>query len=199
MTHPDVLRSLDSSWALRAMRGELRPRALRPRSPRVPHSRCLQFLALILAPFLAPFGTALALFAPAPAHAQSAAAERADLLTGSWGFEVVTENGTGYPTVTLTQTGDSITGAYASERMGSRPLAGVVRGDSLVFQLATDPSAGVVMTFSGVRLPDGSLRGIVDFGGMGGATFTARRLPPPARQPRVLPVLRDPREVPDGA
>jgi hypothetical protein len=98
-------------------------------------------------------------------------------LTGNWAFEVVTENGTGYPTVSLTQVADSLAGFYVSERMGSRALVGRVKGDSILFQIETDPAVGVVMAFSGILRPDGTLAGIVGFGGMGEATFTARRSP----------------------
>jgi hypothetical protein len=103
-------------------------------------------------------------------------------LTGAWSFSVVTDNGTGTPDVTLLQEDEALTGTYSSPRMGLRRLQGRVRGDSIFFTLETDPAAGVVMTFIGAVQIDGSLAGIVDFGGMGGASFTARRratTPPP--------------------
>jgi hypothetical protein len=130
--------------------------------------RSLRAFAL---PFIAL--TPLLIGAP-PAAAQDPAPD----LSGIWIFTVVTENGTGTPTVTLTQDGDAITGTYSSQRMGTRRLAGTVKGDTLTFRLAADPSADVTMTFIGTIQPDGSLEGFVDFGGMGGANFTARRQPP---------------------
>jgi hypothetical protein len=108
-----------------------------------------------------------------------AAQDPAPNLTGAWAFSVVTDNGTGTPDVTLLQEDEVLTGTYTSPRMGLRRLEGTVRGDSIQFQLETDPEAGVVMTFIGSVQADGSLAGIVDFGGMGGATFTARRRPAP--------------------
>lgn len=132
-------------------------------------------LALVLA-VVSPIVGVAAFGFPTKLSAQARNAS-APSVSGIWDFEVVTENGTGFPTVQLIQMADSLSGFYNSDRMGSRPLVGVARGDSIVFQLATDPSAGVIMTFSGIVRSDGTLAGIVDFGGMGGATFTARRQP----------------------
>jgi hypothetical protein len=114
-------------------------------------------------------------------------------LTGVWAFSVVTENGTGTPSVTLLQEGETLSGTYVSDRMGARRLEGWVRGDSVHFRLETDPSAGVVMTFIGRVQGDGGLAGIVDFGGMGGATFTARRQPSgqPSSSARAFPSSMD--------
>lgn len=97
-------------------------------------------------------------------------------LSGTWTFTVVTENGTGTPTVTLTQEGERVRGTYASPRLGSRALEGTVEGDTLTFRLEPG-EAGVALTFVGVVQEDGTLSGWADFDGMGGATFTARRRP----------------------
>lgn len=59
----------------------------------------------------------------------AAAARLAVDLTGNWAFEVVTENGTGMPAVTMTQKGDSLTGTYTSGRLGTLPFKGIVKGD----------------------------------------------------------------------
>jgi hypothetical protein len=107
------------------------------------------------------------------------AQDPAPSLSGDWIFTVVTENGTGTPAVRLVQEGDHLTGTYTSDRLGSRGLQGSVQGDTVTFRLAADPSADVTMTFVGVIQADGSLEGHVDFGGMGHATFTAQRRPPP--------------------
>lgn len=117
----------------------------------------------------------LLLAIPLGVHAQDPAPN----LSGDWIFTVVTDNGTGTPAVRLVHEGDDLTGTYTSERLGTRPLQGTVTGDTLTFRLAADPSAGVTMTFVGVVRSDGTLEGHVDFGGMGHATFTARRRPPP--------------------
>lgn len=93
-------------------------------------------------------------------------------LTGKWTFAVVTENGTGTPAVTLKQEGEMLTGTYESARMGSRPIAGSVKKDSIDFVLK---GGEVELRFVGVIVDKDNIKGVVDFGGNGGATFTGKR------------------------
>jgi hypothetical protein len=97
----------------------------------------------------------------ASATSLSAATAWVHDLTGSWTFSVVTENGTGTPAVTMKQVGEQLTGTYESRMLGPRAFAGTVKGDSV--------------HFTGVVVSADSVRGLVDFGGMGGATFTGSR------------------------
>lgn len=98
-------------------------------------------------------------------------------LTGKWAFKVVTANGTGTPAVTLKQDGDKVTGSYESNALGTRSLSGTVKGDSLTFTLSASPGGeAVLLTYEAAIVTADSLNGYVDFGGMGGATFTAVRL-----------------------
>ena len=99
-------------------------------------------------------------------------------LTGTWDFSVVTENGTGTPTVTLKQEGTKLTGTYESSRMGVRAMTGTVTGDSIRLVLAPATEGGVMLTFLGVVIGDDLLKGDVDFQGMGSATFTGARRKP---------------------
>ena len=96
-------------------------------------------------------------------------------LTGTWDFEVITENGTGTPTVRLMQKGDKLTGTYESRMMGVRTIAGAVKGDSITFVLGTSGESTVVMTYAGKIVDADHLEGTVDFGGMGGAMFKGTR------------------------
>ncbi|MEN9507515.1 MAG: hypothetical protein RLZZ621_78 [Gemmatimonadota bacterium] len=111
---------------------------------------------------------ALVLLAPAVALAQLAFN-----LTGSWKFAVVTENGTGTPSVTITQKGDTITGTYESGRMGVLPFGGTVKDSSFTFAVTTQ--GGATLTFKGKILDADHVAGDVDFGGQGGASFTGER------------------------
>ena len=120
--------------------------------------------------------TLLALAALAFASTVAFAAVVAHDLTGTWTFIVVTDNGTGTPTVTLKQDGEKLTGTYASQMLGTRALEGSVKGDSMRFVLANSGGAdAVTLTYVGAIVDQNNLKGIVDFGGMGGATFTAVR------------------------
>ena len=106
--------------------------------------------------------------------ASVAAAQRmAADLTGNWAFEVVTENGTGVSAVAMTQKGDSLTGTYTSGRMGTLPFKGVVKGQ--MFTFAANTAGGATFTFSGTIVDADHLKGDLDFGGQGGATFSGTR------------------------
>jgi hypothetical protein len=106
----------------------------------------------------------------------TAAATAAHDLTGRWNLAVVTENGTGYPVLQLTQTGDSLKGTYTSNAMGNRTITGIVYGDSMRFVLSSSMGGeGVVLTYLAKIVSPDSLDGAVDFGGMGGAKFHGAR------------------------
>lgn len=97
-------------------------------------------------------------------------------LTGKWNLAVVTDNGTGYPVLELRQQGEQVTGTYSSNAMGNRSITGTVRGDTLSFVLSANAGGeGVVLTYTARIVTADSLNGTVDFGGMGGASFTGRR------------------------
>jgi hypothetical protein len=98
-------------------------------------------------------------------------------LTGKWAFAVVTENGTGTPAVVLKQEGEKLTGTYESRMMGTRAFTGSIKGDSLTLTLEANGPDGVALVFRGVVVDKDNLKGNVDFGGMGGATFTGKREP----------------------
>lgn len=103
----------------------------------------------------------------------AAAARWAVDLTGNWAFEVVTENGTGMPTVTMAQKGDSLTGTYTSGRLGTLPFKGVVKGQTFTF--AVNTSGGATLTFNGTIVDADHVKGDADFGGQGGAAFSGTR------------------------
>lgn len=94
-------------------------------------------------------------------------------LSGTWSYAVVTENGTGTPTVTMTQAGDSLTGTYASARMGTIGFRGAVKDSTFTFALATN--GGATLVFKGKLVRADRVEGTVDFGGQGGASFTGER------------------------
>lgn len=96
-------------------------------------------------------------------------------VTGRWAFAVTTENGTGYPTVTFKQEGEKVTGTYESSRMGVRPLEGTIRGDTLRFAFTSVPEGMPAFTFVALLVDRDNLKGTLEMGGMGSATFTGRR------------------------
>jgi hypothetical protein len=111
-----------------------------------------------------------------PALASAQAEKKLDL-TGKWTFSVHSELGTGTPTVTLKQQGDSLTGRYSSQTLGESDLKGTFKDQKIAFSFtSTVEGQSFTVSFAGAVEGEG-LKGTVDFGGMGGGTFTAKRQP----------------------
>ena len=116
------------------------------------------------------FSNRAIVFAVASLVAVTASAQRVAFnLTGTWLFAVVTDNGTGTPTVTIKQTGDSLSGTYESARMGALPFKGVVKDSTFQFAIVTE--GGAALTFKGNIRNAENLEGELDMAGMGSATF----------------------------
>jgi hypothetical protein len=119
----------------------------------------------------------IALAFSAPAFAQAPADKNVDL-TGKWAFAVVTDNGTGTPSVTFKQMGDSLTGHYSSQTLGEQDFKGSVKGNQLTFTMSVSMQGqALTLTYTGTIESKDSLKGTVDFGGFGGGTFTGKRQP----------------------
>lgn len=97
-------------------------------------------------------------------------------LTGKWLFTVNTDGGSGTPTVTLTQKGDSLTGHYSSQVLGEAELKGAVKDGKFSFTLQGNvQGTAVTVTYTGTIESKDALKGSVDLGGMASGTFTAKR------------------------
>jgi hypothetical protein len=97
-------------------------------------------------------------------------------LTGKWILTVVTENGTGTPSVDFKQEGEKLTGTYVSNALGTRTLEGTVKGDTMRFVLSANMGGeGMTLTYVARIVTADSLDGYVDFAGMGEAKLTGRR------------------------
>lgn len=97
-------------------------------------------------------------------------------VTGKWSFTVTSDAGTGTPTVTLAQKGDSLTGQYSSQALGERELTGSVKNNAITFAFATEiQGTALTVTYRGTIEDASTMKGTVDFGGYGGGTFTAKR------------------------
>ncbi|MES2180374.1 MAG: hypothetical protein V4550_21155 [Gemmatimonadota bacterium] len=98
-------------------------------------------------------------------------------LTGKWQLAVKTSAGTGTPTLTLTQQGDSLTGHYSSAVLGESDLAGTFKAGKINFSFkAAIQGTSVAVTYTGAVEADGTLKGEIDIGGQATGTFTAKRL-----------------------
>ena len=127
---------------------------------------------------ITPRGLTLALLFLAAPYAVRAQGPGKTDLTGKWLFSVVTDNGTGIPTVTFKQQGDSLTGHYSSQTLGEQDFKGTVKGTQFTFSMSLSVQGqAVTVTYAGTVESADSVKGTVDFGGFGGATFTGKRQP----------------------
>jgi hypothetical protein len=114
------------------------------------------------------------------AVAASAAAAAPRLLvdlTGKWTFTAVTPQGAQASTLTVTQKADSISGMLESP-LGSAPVAGVVKGDTVKFAFQLDMGGqALVINGAGVIKDKDNMEGAIDVAGMGVMPFTATRQP----------------------
>ncbi len=117
----------------------------------------------------------VACLTPATAIAQASAKVN---VTGKWLFTVTTDGGSGTPTVTFKQTGDSLTGHYSSQTFGEADFKGTVKDKRITFSFpASVQGTSLTITYSGTVETADTMKGTADFGGFGGGTFTAKRQP----------------------
>ncbi len=122
---------------------------------------------------IAAFAAVIAFLLPA---LSSLSAQEAPNVSGKWAFSVVTENGTGTPTVVLKQEGEKITGTYESPRLGVRQIEGTIKGRDIRFVLSGGGAGdSPVLTFTGVVVGTDEMKGALSMGCLGTATFTAKR------------------------
>jgi hypothetical protein len=114
----------------------------------------------------------LAAMSVATARAQSAKLD----VTGTWMFTVLSEAGTGTPTVTFKQDGEKLTGHYSSMLVGEADLTGTVKGQAIEFTVKADIGGmPLEFKFTGTIEDKDSIKGKLDTGGLGDASFTGKR------------------------
>lgn len=97
-------------------------------------------------------------------------------LTGKWIFDVVTDAGTGTPTVTFKQAGEKLSGHYSSQTLGEADLTGTVKGQTINFTFNADlQGQSVPVTYAATIESKDSLKGTIDIGGVATGTFTGKR------------------------
>jgi hypothetical protein len=120
-------------------------------------------------------------FVPAAARAQSSAAKpdtaKIDV-TGKWNVNIESPV-QGTPTITLAQKGDSLSGQYISNAIGTHDFVGTIKGRTLSFSFPAESGGqSFVMAFTGKLDDADSMSGSIDFSGMATGTFTAKRAKP---------------------
>jgi D-glucosaminate-6-phosphate ammonia-lyase len=98
-------------------------------------------------------------------------------VTGEWKLTVESPNGTGTPTVTFKQDGETLTGTYKG-RFGEAPLKGTVKGNDIKFSLTISPQGqDLQIDYTGTVDGD-TMKGKAKFGDLGEGTFTGKKAAP---------------------
>ncbi len=97
-------------------------------------------------------------------------------VSGKWTFDVTTSAGSGTPTVTFKQSGDTLTGHYSSTNLGEADLAGTVKGKDIGFKFTgAVQGMSVEVTYTGTIESNEAMKGTLDIGGLAQGTFTGKR------------------------
>ena len=114
---------------------------------------------------------ALAAVMTFPARAQEKPAD----VAGTWAITVETAGGTGTPKLTLTQSGETLSGTYSSEVFGEQKVTGTIKGNAITFGFTgTIEGTTVKVTYTGT-VEATSMKGKVTIGDLGEGTFTAKK------------------------
>jgi hypothetical protein len=128
---------------------------------------------------IAPAALVLALIAAPLASQEPPAAppqgqeKPAPTMTGTWALETHHSAGVSTPTVTITQTGEKLTGKYVGS-YGESELTGSIKGQEFTFTVEIGTEQKVEVVYTGT-LDGNSIRGAMTMGEMGEGTFTGKR------------------------
>src|ERR1700694_18452 len=103
-------------------------------------------------------------------------------VTGEWNLTVESPNGTGTPTVTFKQDGETLTGTYKG-RFGEAPLKGTVKGNEIKFTLTISPQGQDIQLDYAGTVDGDTMKGKVKFGDLGEGNFTGKKATAPAPKP----------------
>jgi hypothetical protein len=97
-------------------------------------------------------------------------------VSGKWSFTAETPQGASTSLLTAKQTGDSLSGTLDIEQMGSRPVAGVVKGDTVRFWFSVDIGGQMLdIRGQGLLTDADNMAGQLELAGMGTFPFTAKK------------------------
>jgi hypothetical protein len=96
-------------------------------------------------------------------------------ISGVWAFAVETAAGSGTPTFTFKQDGESLTGTYKGQ-FGEAPLTGTVKGSAIKFTVKVNAQGqDITINYTGTIENKDSMKGNAAFGELGEGTWTAKR------------------------
>lgn len=126
--------------------------------------------------FSRPIAIAAALFLSVSA---AAAQHLLSDVSGKWRAGIAMGDRTTESTITFKQSGDTLTGTIESEQAGTRPIDGMVKGDTVRFDFSFDMQGTMLaIQVDGVLKDKDNMTGqFVLPNGMGSFPFTAKREP----------------------
>lgn len=109
------------------------------------------------------------------ALAPLAIAQSGPNVTGTWAFDVTTDQGTGNPTITFKQDGEKLTGHYAGT-FGEADLTGTIKGKDITFSFNAEVQGfALTSTYKGTVETPTTMKGTLEISQVGAGTFTATK------------------------
>jgi hypothetical protein len=114
--------------------------------------------------------------AAAPAAAPPSAPQAGAMnITGDWSVTVETSGGSGNPSFTFKQDGETLTGTYKGQ-FGESPLTGTVKGADIKFTIKINAQGqDLTIEYAGKIESKDSMKGTVKLGELGEGTWTGKR------------------------
>jgi len=99
-------------------------------------------------------------------------------VSGKWTFTVDAPNGQTTSLASFKQEGEALTGTLEIEQMGTRPVTGSVKGDTVRFEFGLDMGGqALAIQATAVMKDKDSFVGQMELAGMGAFPFSAKRNP----------------------
>jgi hypothetical protein len=114
--------------------------------------------------------------AAAPSAMPASAPQTAGVnITGDWNVSVETSAGSGSPTFTFKQDGETLTGMYKGQ-FGESALTGTVKGSDIKFTIKINAQGqDLTIVYTGKIESKDSMKGTVALGELGEGTWTGKR------------------------
>lgn len=110
----------------------------------------------------------------AESKAPTPAGKTAVSATGTWHLKIETGQGTGTPSFTFKQEGETLSGQYKG-LFGEAPVTGTLKGAAITFSVKVKAQGeDMTITYSGT-IDDDTMKGKVAFGDAGEGSFTGTR------------------------
>ena len=96
-------------------------------------------------------------------------------ISGVWDFAVETQAGSGNPTFTFKQEGETLSGSYKGT-FGEGPIKGTVKGSDIMFSVKINAQGqDIEVTYTGKIEGSGQMKGTVKLGEFGEGTWTGKK------------------------